>query len=64
MLKKLKNGASVIIQRHNHVIARWNGQFVFWTVDTDGNAYWGHYFDTAEAAIDYFIQRTGLKELT
>jgi len=63
MLKKLKNGADVIVQRHNHVLARWRGEFVFWTVDNDGNAYWGHYFNDIEKAVEYFVNRTNLKGL-
>jgi len=55
--KTLKNGAKVVdfrIYGSGEIIAlcEWHGYhpFVTWRLDQEGNAYWGHYFETLEAA--------------
>lgn len=56
----LKNGATVIDQRNDVVLAKWqDDQYVTWRVDADLNAYWGHYFDNIEDATADFAKRTG-----
>ena len=60
---KLKNGA--VILEHDpatgSVLASWDKgnrtEYVTWRVDDDGNAYWGHYFDSVTDAADDFKKR-------
>lgn len=56
----LKNGARVLLQSRHYVLASWRGQFVFWMIDDEGNAYCGHYFDDDQRAIDYFCKRINM----
>ncbi len=55
-MKTLNNGATVLDQKASKVLCSWNGEFVCWTTDGKGNAYWGHYFNTLEAATTYFYK--------
>jgi hypothetical protein len=57
---KLNNGAEIIEQRGEVVLARWNSPhpFVTWRVDDEGNAYWGHYFKTELEARYSFERRS------
>ena len=58
-MKVLKNGATVITEKHNVVLADFNGQFVTWNIDSEGNCYWGHYFgDDFDAASKDFAERS------
>jgi len=54
----LNNGASVLAVKPSQngfvVLANFNGSFVTWAVDNDMNAYWGHYFETQDEALDDF----------
>ncbi len=56
---KMKNGAIVIDYDapSTVVVASFNGQFVTWKCDDDGNAYWGHYFDNVCNAVADFQKR-------
>ncbi len=56
-MKTLTNGAVVLDQKASKVLCSWNGEFVCWTTDGKGNAYWGHYFTTLEAATTYFYNK-------
>jgi len=60
-MKTLKNGALVIERSGRVVLAQWKGsEFVTWNIDSDGNAYWGHYFkDITSAAEDFLIRKAG-----
>ena len=57
----LKNGANVLAFKPSQngfvVMAKFNDSFVTWFVDKQKNAYWGHYFDTENAALDDFNNR-------
>jgi hypothetical protein len=55
----LQNGATLIAQIDSTVLAKLNGQFVTWKIDSEGNCYWGHYFTARElaAAINDFNLR-------
>jgi hypothetical protein len=54
----LNNGASVLAVKPSQngfiVLAKFNGSFVTWSVDNDMNAYWGHYFETMDEALEDF----------
>ena len=58
---KLKNGADLIEQRGDVVLAKFRvgkcSSFATWKMDTEGNCYWGHYFDDIKAAVADFNQR-------
>jgi hypothetical protein len=63
---KLRNGAVILAYRavdnKRVVAARWNDErtqcpFITWRVDDDGNAFWGHYFDTKNQAMVDFNER-------
>lgn len=57
--EQLKNGAMVTMRRGDIVLAYWRDEFVTWKTDSDGNAYWGHYFgDNWKRAIADFAKRT------
>ena len=58
----LKNGAEVLCMAFRYtglwiVLAKWHKQWVVWSVDSEGNASWGHYHDTFAAADQTFIER-------
>ena len=55
----LKNGARVIEQDGATVLADWNGQYVTWKIDSEGSAYWGHYYnkDLKDALSNYNERR-------
>ena len=59
----LNNGAIVLCQKRDIVLAHWkkgdNLEFVTWCVDNNGNAFWGCYFDELHKAILAFKKRTG-----
>jgi hypothetical protein len=58
-MRKLNNGAVVIEQKGDVVLARWDrdGKYVTWKVDNEGNAYWGHYFTALSDAVADFNKR-------
>jgi len=61
----LENGAFVIAQKDDVVLAHWARgakgiEFITWQVDTEGNAYWGHYKDDLSEALNDFKKRIGL----
>lgn len=57
--KQLANGATVLAQTDNVVLAENGHEYVTWQVDPQGNTYWGHYFpgltvdSLAEATADF-----------
>jgi len=57
----LKNGATLIEQRGDIVLAKTDGYhpYVTWTMDRDGNCYWGHYHATIGEAVAEFNERSG-----
>lgn len=57
--RRLNNGAFILKQKGDKVLCDWNEQYVVWTVDKDGNAYWGHYFNRdVVRAVGYFDEVT------
>jgi len=58
----LLNGADVI-GRYNCenggwlVLCQWRDQFVTWNCDSEGNAYWGHYYIIYDHAKADWIKR-------
>jgi len=50
--KVLNNGAEIFAFKQKNpdtymlVLAKWNGEWVTWAVSPNGDAYWGHYFQT------------------
>ena len=54
-LETLRNGATIIEQRGDVVLAKWRGEYVTWVVDGEGNAHWGHYHmqDIVSAAEEF-----------
>lgn len=54
---KLKNGATIAQEYRNVVLAHWRGDWVTWKIDTERNAYWGHYYDNYQDAINDFARR-------
>jgi len=61
MPAKLKNGARVLIQCGDKVLCHWNGKWVVWTIDYEGNTFWGHYFDNGNDAVEYMAKRLRIK---
>jgi len=61
MQTTLRNGAELLQQIGSVVLAKTGGYmpFVTWTVDADGNAYWGHYHKTLTEAAREFEERAG-----
>jgi hypothetical protein len=58
LFRELKNGARVIHQMNDVVLAEWDKgtrvEYVTWRIDNSGNAYCGHYKQTlAEALADF-----------
>lgn len=41
--RTLKNDGDLIHIQAGFVLAWWEGQFVTWAIDKEGNCYWGHY---------------------
>lgn len=60
---KLKNGATLIEQRGDIVLAKSNGfhPYVTWTMDAHGNCHSGHYHKDLTKAVEEFDERTGRK---
>jgi hypothetical protein len=64
--KRLNNGAEIkalkmIVGHHMMVLAFWEGDlrpWVTWAVDSNGDAYWGHYFVTEAEAYDDWEKRS------
>lgn len=57
---KLPNGATLLLGRFGETILakRWGCQpYVTWITDRQGNAEWGHYFASLEAACQDYAQR-------
>lgn len=53
----LNNGATVLRKIGTFVLCEWRGEHVTWKVDTEGNAYWGHYFQNYSDALNDFNLR-------
>lgn len=55
-LESLKNG-SVVIKREGEIVLAQtdSGEWVTWCTDSEGNAFWGHYFreDFLAAVVDF-----------
>ena len=62
-MKTLNNGATEIERSGNTVLAKWGKGYVTWKIDSDGNCYWGHYFeeDFESAAEDYQARAEGMR---
>lgn len=43
-METLKNGATLIHKQEDKVFANMDGEFVIWTINADGDTFWGHYF--------------------
>jgi hypothetical protein len=59
----LPNGAEIIAANEaKRVVLCWYGGFqpyVTWRVDANGNAFWGHYFQSEIQANQDFLKRIG-----
>ena len=55
----LANGATVLLRNYDVVLCKWRGEFVPWKTDSNGNAYWGHYFKWMPDALVDFMDRIG-----
>ncbi len=44
MGEKLKNGATLIAKDGERVLCMWRKEYIIWTIDKEGNTFWGHYF--------------------
>lgn len=56
ILSKMNNGAIVLAycEQRQIVLAYYNGEYVTWYTEPNGEAYWGNYFrDFNEAAEDF-----------
>ena len=52
---ELNNGATVLKKVDDKVLAIFRGEFVTWTVNDNGDAFWGHYFNNdLDTALEYF----------
>lgn len=40
----LENGATLLTQKGNYVLAIWEGEYVTWFVDSQGHTHHGNYF--------------------
>ena len=65
MIKEIKeevlmNGAEVWFRCGAVVLAYWNREFVIWTTDKEGNAFWGHYNTSLKDAMQVFSKKTGV----
>ena len=51
----LPNGATVIQRLNTVVLCIWDGEYVTWETDSEGVAFWGHYYadDFIGAYADY-----------
>ena len=59
-LESLRNG-SVVIKREGEIVLAKTAseEWVTWSTDKEGNAFWGHYFqEDFFAAVDDFMVRT------
>lgn len=65
----LKNGAEVINRWYCEQRERWivlacwqrgsvGWEYITWATDDCGNAYWGHYFNTYQQALEDFNKRS------
>jgi hypothetical protein len=56
----MNNGARVIAIHDDIVLASFRGEYVTWKLDSEGNAYFGHYYqDSLVKAVEDFAERTG-----
>jgi hypothetical protein len=55
--RKLNNGATVLAQMDDVVLAQWGKEFVTWRIDREDNAYCGHYFNCYDSAKKDFLAR-------
>jgi len=56
--EKLANGAIILKQEKDVVLALYKGEFVTWRIDEKGNAFWGAYWGrNLEAALANFKGR-------
>jgi hypothetical protein len=55
----MKNGATVLEAKGDKVLAMRFREFVVWTVDEEGNAFWGHYTPSVCEAVETFKEKTG-----
>lgn len=57
---KLKNGATLIEQRGDVVLAKFRGEYVTWKIDAMGGCYWGHYHgqDITKAVAEFNERRS------
>jgi hypothetical protein len=62
MFFRLKNGATVLDQKKDVVIAHQpsspNHPYVTWVVNSEGDTFWGNYFDNLPDAVRDFDKRT------
>ena len=57
-METLKNGATIIQQSGDTVLAKWKKkEYVTWKIDSEGNCYWGHYTNDILEAIKDFQER-------
>ena len=62
--QRLSNGGLVIAVRDDVVLANWNGQYVTWRFDDNGDCYWGRYHgEDFQSASDDFKARASNYEL-
>jgi len=64
--EKLSNGAVVLDQREDVVLAIWVGRampFVTWRIDENGGCFWGEYHTTLEAAWTEYQERVAARKL-
>ena len=60
--KSLANGAEVLEQKGDVVLAKFRDEYVTWKIDDSGNAYWGHYHgkDLVKAANEFAERSRGM----
>ena len=56
-METLNNGATIIEQRGEVVLAKWRGEFVTWVVNSKGDAFWGNYHRGLASAVTDFEER-------
>ena len=56
----LNNGAEVWFRYDDIVLALFRCEFVVWTTNTDGDAFWGHYFRNLGDAMMCFSEKTSI----
>ena len=61
-MNTLKNGAEILEQQNNVVLAKTDRDFVTWQITDSGDCYWGHYYPRSNEnalvdAVEDFHQR-------